>query len=88
MSQQDTDLGVIEHLDFEVEEEKKEKTRHYSHPTDPTIRWCGEPKETPVIPGQGWNWPASGITCVKCLHLYIEKGPEWWWRVNRAWYGT
>ena len=78
----------ITHLDFdpEKEEEKKEPGKmHYSHPTDPALFWCGEAKKRPGYTGK-YRLP-SKITCVDCLHLYIEKGRDWWWSVHHAWYG-
>ncbi len=80
------DTTEIEHLDFEIEKEES----HWAHPVDPKLWWCGElkPIEKQNIPGtNGTETPASKITCVDCLHLYIKKGGSWWWKVNRAWYG-
>ena len=84
-------IGAIEHLDFPVDEEEEEKEQdemHFVHPIDPLIQWCGKPRKAPyVYQGPGGGTPAAEVTCVDCLHLYIEKGAHWWWRVHRAWYG-
>jgi hypothetical protein len=78
----------IAHLDFDIENKKT----HYNHPIDGTLYWCGGKKRRPsdmslADPSSRRTHP-SEITCVDCLHLYIEKGGDWWWEVNRTWYGS
>lgn len=82
------EVGSIEHLDFEVEEEKKEKEVHFAHPIETGLWWCGKKSGSTKVPGpEHGSISAEKINCVDCLHLLIDKGATWWWDVNRAWYG-
>lgn len=73
----------------ELEQIGDPEPRHYRHPTDPTLTWCGKKERKGGGTYRGISIiPVEKITCVDCLHLYINKGNAWWWRVHKLWYGT
>src|SRR5215203_2758608 len=73
----------------ELEQIGGPETRHYRHPTDPLLTWCGRPDPVPSNTFvKSKTSYVEQINCADCLHQYIKKGAAWWWNVHRLWYGT
>lgn len=69
--------------------EEEEPKRHWLHPIDSALLWCGREN---TKPGYGLSSEISvapsEMTCVDCLHKHIERGAAWWWQVHRLYYGS
>jgi hypothetical protein len=81
-------LGEYRQIEGFDEQEPEPEVKHYRHPIDPTVSWCGNaPMERKSFLGST-TAHVTTITCVPCLHLFSTKGGKWWWRVHQVWYGT
>jgi hypothetical protein len=80
----------IEHLDFEVEDPDK-GSRHYQHPTIPSLRWCGEKAVRTTFMSSNGEKTASGDElnrCSRCKALLNAFGGDWYWRTHAEHFGS
>ena len=66
------------------EKKKKPKLRHFQHPTDPTIGWCGT--TSPNFGFRTGDDPFIFIDCPMCADLRRRFPGLWWWNTHNMYY--
>lgn len=78
MSQVVEEVG-IEHLDFDFDDDDF----HYLHPTDPSLRWCGQKakRRHKYSENNIDSFKAPMVECRACYELACTVN---WWRIHRG----
>lgn len=71
----------IDHLDFDFDEDNL----HYAHPTDTSLRWCGEKALRLYKYDDQKVTNPKNIGCAECVRL--AKTVNWWF-IHRKHFGS
>lgn len=71
----------------EEEQKEEEELKHWAHPTDSTIAWCGHPN-TKLEGFTEKGVAYDGRTCPICVDLMDRFGFFWWWDTHCKWFGS